>query len=285
MLWHSTVSYNIQELTLSFCFRLTYICIKCGVHYAFLANAANCGCDQEDAQCAPTQEDAQCAPTQGEPTQCSQPQPLGERNGQVSWTHGATLLLITACGDNVLEKTSSKNDLRERWIKVAEIMASHKHALSWETCRAKWHRLMNKYKQVKDQQNKSGSGRVRWEFFDVMDGLLAKDPAIVPQHALTSTPLSKAPQLVSGVGSTGKPAALASPRTPGEESASVSAATPTGAPGRKRRRPVPTSSSSSQTLEEIRSLIQKEGENRERYRARKLAILEQLAKSMATTSK
>ena len=145
---------------------------------------------------------------------------------------------------------------------------------------------MNKYKQVKDQQNKSGSGRVRWEFFEVMDGLLAKDPAITPQHALSSTPLSKAPQLVSGVGSTGKPAALASPpQTPGEECSSVSAATPTGAPGRKRRRPVSTSSSSTETLEEIKSLMEKEAERRESYRERKLAILEQLAKSMATSSK
>ena len=119
----------------------------------------------------------------------------------------------------------------------------------------------------------------------MMDGLLAKDPAIAPQHALSSTPLSKAPQHVSGVGSAGKPAALASPRTPEEECSSMSATTPTGAPGRKRKRPVSSSSSSSETLEEIRSMFQKEIERRERYRDRKLAILEQLAKSMASTNK
>ena len=147
------------------------MCMKCGVHYAFLENVANCGCDkssqsrqtQQDAQCSLPQEDVQCAPPQKD-AQCSQPQPLGERNGQFSWSHDATLLLITACGDNVLRKASSKIDLRARWIKVAEVMASHGHALAWEACRAKWHRLMNKYKQVKDQLNRSGSGRVRWEF-------------------------------------------------------------------------------------------------------------------------
>ena len=48
-------------------------------------------------------------------------------------------------------------------------------------------------KIIKDGKRQSGAGAVTWEFFEVMDDLLAKDPTITPVATLTTRPFGRSP--------------------------------------------------------------------------------------------
>ena len=152
-----------------------------------------------------------------------------------------------------------------RWQQVQQVMEASGHLMSWEDCRKKWYRLENKYKEVKEAKQRSGAGASSWTFFDIMDSLMSKDPAIQPHHLVSSNPLNTSAQA-----QTPQPA---SPEAGEQSSASPAAA------GRKRRRPVKGDTNPA-ALGEFTNLMKAEAENRTEYRQKKLALMERLVSAL-----
>lgn len=45
-----------------------------------------------------------------------------------------------------------------------------------------------RYKTIVDGHSRTGTGRRKWEFFDMIDELMAGDPAVVPLSTISSMP-------------------------------------------------------------------------------------------------
>lgn len=59
-------------------------------------------------------------------------------------------------------------------------MSKLRYGYSWDQVQNKWKSLLRTYKSVKDNNNESGRSRKNWMYFDQMDRLLQKNPAIEP---------------------------------------------------------------------------------------------------------
>ena len=129
---------------------------------------------------------------------------------------------------------------------------------------------------------RSGACTIKWDFFEVMDGLLGKDPSVQPQHALSTTPLSRAPLAARSPFSAENNRSQDSSQEQATKQASDPKGTPTSVRGRKHKQSGATASSqASDTLREIKDVMAREAESRERYREGKLALLERLTESLA----
>ena len=62
-----------------------------------------------------------------------------------------------------------------------------------EILRKKWYNVYQKRKSIKAGKRQSGAGTVTWEFFQLMDELLVKDPTIAPPATLTTRPFERRP--------------------------------------------------------------------------------------------
>ncbi|GFR92517.1 hypothetical protein ElyMa_002620400 [Elysia marginata] len=59
-------------------------------------------------------------------------------------------------------------------------MSLHQHCYTSEQCDKKWRSLTHRYKTIKDSQKQTGNGRRRWDFFDIMDDIMANSAVIQP---------------------------------------------------------------------------------------------------------
>jgi len=106
------------------------------------------------------------------------PDDINPQGSAAVWNKEKTLLLLDLC-------TQYKDDLRDSskrkkniWIKIAKAMTSKGYTVTWLVCEKKMRNLKQTYKNIKDNNSKTGRGRRTWEFFDIMDKLLATDAAI-----------------------------------------------------------------------------------------------------------
>ena len=67
---------------------------------------------------------------------------------------------------------------RNKWVykKIAAQMKEAGYDRSADQCREKAKKLKGEYRKVKDKQGKTGTGRINWNFFDVLD-LLGNRPS------------------------------------------------------------------------------------------------------------
>lgn len=70
---------------------------------------------------------------------------------------------------------------------IAERMSEDGTAFSWQQCRNKIKSLRAEYRKAKVYQDKSGSGRTRFIYFDKMDAVLGDRPSITPQHIVDTS--------------------------------------------------------------------------------------------------
>ena len=114
---------------------------------------------------------------------------------ELKWNGDTTRLLIDSCvRENVMGCTKSNKEKQDRWLAVAESFQRHGYAVaSVDAIRKKWYNVYQKYKSIKDGKRQSGAGAVSWEFYELMDDLLAKDPTITPIGTLTTRPLGTSP--------------------------------------------------------------------------------------------
>lgn len=94
------------------------------------------------------------------------------------WSKEKTLLLLDLCAQYKDELHDPSKKKKNIWIKIANAMKSKCSTVTWIVCEKKLRNLKQTYKNIKDNNSKTGRGRKTWEFFDVMDKLFAKDAAI-----------------------------------------------------------------------------------------------------------
>jgi len=66
------------------------------------------------------------------------------------------------------------------WKDIVESINNHGYNLTANNCYIKWTGLKKKYKTIKDAKNQTGAAKQTWEYFDVINDMLGKNPAIVP---------------------------------------------------------------------------------------------------------
>ena len=118
---------------------------------------------------------------------------------ELCWNHQTVALLINACIEaKVNSATCSKQQKQKQWEAVKSDFESQGYFVSdWEFLRKKWYRLVNKYKEVKDKSSRSGSGGATWEWYQLMDDVLGRDPNVKPIASLTTTPNGTKPLQVA----------------------------------------------------------------------------------------
>ena len=94
------------------------------------------------------------------------------------WSKGKTLLLLDLCTQYKGDLQDPSKKKKNIWIKIANEMKSKGSTVTWIACEKKMRNLKQTYKNIKDNNSKTGRGLKTWELFDVMDKLFAKDAAI-----------------------------------------------------------------------------------------------------------
>jgi len=106
------------------------------------------------------------------------PDDIEPQGSAAVWNKEKTLLLLDLCTqykDDLQDPSKKKKNV---WIKIANAMTSKGSTVTWIACEKKMRNLKQTYKNITDNNSKTGRGRTNWEFFDVMDKLFAKDAAI-----------------------------------------------------------------------------------------------------------
>ena len=68
--------------------------------------------------------------------------------------------------------------------RIAKKLQEQGYERDWKQCRAKIKNLKTKYREVKDNNNKTGRGRKSCKFFRELDEILGHRPASVPSSIL-----------------------------------------------------------------------------------------------------
>lgn len=66
------------------------------------------------------------------------------------------------------------------WKNIAESINTHGYNLTADNCYIKWTGMKKKYKTIKDAKKQTGAAKQTWEYFDIINDILGKNPAIVP---------------------------------------------------------------------------------------------------------
>jgi len=83
-------------------------------------------------------------------------------------------MLISLRGINDrFEKTKNKGQKVLLWKKVLEEMKQNHYYFGPNHCDEKWRRLLSRFRQVRDSSKRSGSGGIRWQYYDLMRDILS----------------------------------------------------------------------------------------------------------------
>jgi len=103
------------------------------------------------------------------------------------WSHKQVLLLIELFRehhDEMVHRNDHKDSRSTKktvWGKIAAAMkASGYPTVTWTSCDKKFRNLMIRYRKILDHHNKSGRGRKKWVYFDLLHDIYADSPATVP---------------------------------------------------------------------------------------------------------
>ncbi|XP_048743320.2 uncharacterized protein LOC125656780, partial [Ostrea edulis] len=104
----------------------------------------------------------------------------------LKWSHEAVLLLISLKQGNMELFSSNLTTQKQAWRKIAKDMKTHGYVFSGEDCDKKFRSLKNRYKIIKERNNKTGCDRQAWQYFTAMDEMYKGDPAVQPVSAASS---------------------------------------------------------------------------------------------------
>lgn len=94
-------------------------------------------------------------------------------------------LLLTEINKHVEFVKSSVN--KQVWKDIAASMNIHGYNLSADNCNIKWNGMKKKYKTLKDGKNTTGAARESWEYYNIINDMLVKQPDIVPLSIASSS--------------------------------------------------------------------------------------------------
>lgn len=107
------------------------------------------------------------------------------------WSSDEVKYLISLYEKNRVHFNNPKKTNRSTWATISqELNEAFSTNITWEQCEAKFKNLKKTYKSITDHNNTSGKERKTWPFFDLMDKLFYKDPAIQPLTVTTSGSIS-----------------------------------------------------------------------------------------------
>ncbi|XP_032671858.1 trihelix transcription factor GT-2-like [Odontomachus brunneus] len=106
-------------------------------------------------------------------------------NYRTQWTDAMVKLLLTEINKHVESFTSPVN--KQVWKNIAASMNTHGYNLSAENCHVKWIGMKNKYKNIKDANNKTGAAKETWEYYNIINDMLIKKPEIAPLSLASSS--------------------------------------------------------------------------------------------------
>lgn len=92
-----------------------------------------------------------------------------------SWTAAATKLLIElrSTYNEKFQNTRKKGKKMELWILISNEMKEKNHNFSERQCDEKWRRLLTRFRQVRDASKVSGSGNIKWQYYDYMENSIS----------------------------------------------------------------------------------------------------------------
>lgn len=70
----------------------------------------------------------------------------------------------------IQEKKGKKMEL---WILISNEMKEKNHNFSERQCDEKWRRLLTRFRQVRDASKVSGSGNIKWQYYDYMENSIS----------------------------------------------------------------------------------------------------------------
>ncbi|XP_024890524.1 uncharacterized protein LOC112466587 [Temnothorax curvispinosus] len=76
---------------------------------------------------------------------------------------------------------------KQAWKTIAAVINTHGYNLTAENCCIKWTGMKKRYKTLKDANNRTGAAKETWEYFDIIDDMLRKNPEITPLSIASST--------------------------------------------------------------------------------------------------
>lgn len=104
---------------------------------------------------------------------------------RVQWTDAMIKVLLSEMHAHAESFTSSLN--RQMWKNIAASVNNYGYNLTADNCYIKWNSMKKKYKKIKDANNRSGAAKETWEYFDVMDNMLRRNPEIEPLSTASNT--------------------------------------------------------------------------------------------------
>ncbi|XP_036150753.1 uncharacterized protein LOC114254062 [Monomorium pharaonis] len=106
-------------------------------------------------------------------------------NYRVQWTDNMVKLLLAEITAYTESSTSPLN--KQVWKTIAAVINIHGYNLTAENYSIKWTGMKKKYKTLKDANNRTGAAKETWEYFNIIDDILRKNPEITPLSIAFST--------------------------------------------------------------------------------------------------
>ncbi|XP_077273535.1 uncharacterized protein LOC143903619 isoform X3 [Temnothorax americanus] len=107
--------------------------------------------------------------------------------GFTRWNHEAILLLLEAYRQRERAMYSGKITHKKAWEEIAEVLNNEGYIVTAKQCTTRVNTMKRTYKNVKDNNNKSGNNKRTWKYYDVMENLLGKKPYMTPMSTISST--------------------------------------------------------------------------------------------------
>ncbi|KAL6257824.1 hypothetical protein P5V15_011418 [Pogonomyrmex californicus] len=102
---------------------------------------------------------------------------------EFQWTDAKIKILLAEMQTYAESFTTPLN--KQVWKNIAASINSYGYNLTADNCYIKWTGMKKKYKTIKDNEKSNWYSKT-WEYFDIIDDMLEKNPAIAPL-SITST--------------------------------------------------------------------------------------------------
>ncbi|KYN17831.1 hypothetical protein ALC57_09869 [Trachymyrmex cornetzi] len=92
-----------------------------------------------------------------------------------------TKLLLSEIQKNTETSTNFYGKLNKNlWKNIAASMNIQGYNLTADNCYIKWTSMKKKYKIIKDAKKQTGTAKQTWEYFDIINDMLGKNPVVAP---------------------------------------------------------------------------------------------------------
>lgn len=83
------------------------------------------------------------------------------------------LICLRGQNNSQFEKSKKKGQKALIWKKVTDEMKQDGYYFDARQCDEKWRRLLSRFRQVRDLSKKSGSGGIKWQYYELMSDTLS----------------------------------------------------------------------------------------------------------------